>query len=218
MIGKKLTYNLTYEEDTIDGGIYTNMWCLNQQIEFLKSAYGDEIEFCIEDLVTDELHSYKDPNCAMTHTPFIFTYGTLMKGEKFNNTLGESEYIMDAIVPGVLYVGPGYPYMVKSDGESRVSGEVYRLSDSKVLERIDFAERGGGCVRTILRIEITKEQIRRYNLSGLIYTKYTDSGYVFILPCWAWVFTSAPLKYDDTPCEVIPSGSWNEYSVREEEK
>ena len=69
----------------------------------------------------------------------IFTYGTLMKGQKRQHVMDKCRYIGDAILDdyGLYEIGT-YPAAIRMDG-FKVYGEVYEV-DEKVKKELDFIE------------------------------------------------------------------------------
>ena len=72
-------------------------------------------------------------------TPFLFVYGTLMKGfgEGWQDLVG-AELVGQGSIGGRLYDLGDYPGATPDGGESRqrVRGELYRLSDPELAMRI----------------------------------------------------------------------------------
>lgn len=73
----------------------------------------------------------------------VFTYGTLMKGQRNHFYLADSEYLGEATLDGyVLYdTGYGYPAAVARQG-SKIHGELYEV-DEKTKASMDRLESVG---------------------------------------------------------------------------
>lgn len=71
----------------------------------------------------------------------IFVYGTLKKGYWNNPVLGDSELIGQIAISGFKLYESGIPYMIpSSDPEDAVYGELYRVTDDRVLRGLDRLE------------------------------------------------------------------------------
>lgn len=67
---------------------------------------------------------------------YVFTYGTLKRGEYNHGVLGDSEYIGEGALEGFdMFTNGSFPMIVEGDG--LVFGEVYKVSD---LDRVDMLE------------------------------------------------------------------------------
>ncbi len=76
----------------------------------------------------------------------LFVYGTLMRraGHVMGRALSQNaEWIGEAVFTGRLYLVAHYPGVVAStDPNDEVFGEVFRLTDARILSRLDDYE---GC-------------------------------------------------------------------------
>lgn len=74
---------------------------------------------------------------------FMFTYGTLMQGQRNHYYLQGSEYIGDGSIKGYMLLEiDDYPgAVVSSDLYETVLGEVYKVND-EVKKKIDILEEG----------------------------------------------------------------------------
>lgn len=68
----------------------------------------------------------------------IFVYGTLLKGLSRNSVLKDSEFLGLAYCQGTLINLGSFPGLIT--GEDNVIGELYKLSDNKILEILDQIE------------------------------------------------------------------------------
>ena len=84
----------------------------------------------------------------------VFTYGTLMKGQRAHNSFGEMEFFADGILRDYgLYEAGGFPAAVPVDGFS-VYGEIYEV-DENILSELDRYESEGSLyIRRLLEIEV----------------------------------------------------------------
>lgn len=76
-------------------------------------------------------------------TEFIFVYGTLRRActtGAHQKYLAEAEFIDNAKINGRLYRVSYYPALVLDDSAAWVVGEVYRLTSSEQLMRLDTYE------------------------------------------------------------------------------
>ncbi len=72
----------------------------------------------------------------------IFVYGTLKKGLQNHDIMGNSKFISEAYIHGILYdLGVGFPAVLLEEGKprNRVYGEIYDVS-MDLLENIDEFE------------------------------------------------------------------------------
>ena len=72
---------------------------------------------------------------------YVFTYGTLLKGERNHHLINDNDYVCDASVSGFEMFNLGrYPGIYHGDGI--VNGEIY-LVDDKTLKKLDELEEEG---------------------------------------------------------------------------
>ena len=73
---------------------------------------------------------------------YVFTYGTLLKGERNHyNYLSDEDFICDGFIDGFVMFNLGrYPGIY--EGEGLVLGELY-LVDEKTLAKLDYLEEEG---------------------------------------------------------------------------
>lgn len=74
----------------------------------------------------------------------VFVYGTLKKGYPMGDWLNaNAEFIGHAITPGLLYdlgAFPGLKFSSSNHDVGKVHGQVFKVSDQKVLDRMDMYE------------------------------------------------------------------------------
>ena len=68
----------------------------------------------------------------------LFVYGTLKKGMRAHHLMDGAKFVQKLSIPGSLYNG-GFPCL-KLEGSTMVHGELYEVTDSKVIERLDRYE------------------------------------------------------------------------------
>jgi gamma-glutamylcyclotransferase (GGCT)/AIG2-like uncharacterized protein YtfP len=105
--------------------------------------------------------------------PYLFVYGSLMRcgDAEARRPLAEGgHFLMEASVPGRLYLAEGWPAAGPAGGPAeRVHGEVFELSDpDRILAELDAWE-GPGYERR------------------LVPALFKDQG--FEIECWAWFWT-----------------------------
>ncbi len=78
----------------------------------------------------------------MARSPYLFAYGTLMRGLRLHRYLGDAAFLGRASLVGRLLELGGYPGWVPDvRGGGRVWGELYRLNDpERDLPRLDRLE------------------------------------------------------------------------------
>ena len=73
----------------------------------------------------------------------VFVYGTLMKGKRNHHLLETSTFIDNGSIDGFYMFDLGtYPGIAKSNYNSKVIGEVYKV-DEKTMEMLDILEEVG---------------------------------------------------------------------------
>ena len=73
----------------------------------------------------------------------VFVYGTLMKGKRNHHLLETSTFIDNGSIEGFYMFDLGtYPGIAKSNYNSKVIGEVYKV-DEKTMEMLDILEEVG---------------------------------------------------------------------------
>lgn len=93
---------------------------------FAKTFYQDNRSLMIEELL------------KRRDTSYLFTYGTLMKGERNHVYMNDQNFIDHAFLSGYqLYELGKFPGLVKEDG--CLMGEIYHVDESE-RERIDYLE------------------------------------------------------------------------------
>lgn len=119
----------------------------------------------------------------------LFTYGTLMSGERQSPLLSGLRRI-DARVKGRLFeLNAGYPVMVL-EGQSWVYGELVEAPGERRLAILDLYE------------GVDEGLYRR--------VRVTVSHHLRFTPAWAYVMEQAP----KTGCRPIPSGQWRRTRMR----
>lgn len=90
---------------------------------------------------------------------YLFTYGTLMKGQRASSMLKDAEYVGDGVLQGYgLYETGEYPAAVPVDG-FRVYGEVYEIEDGMLKDFDAYEIEGDLYVRKLLEIEMEQGTI-----------------------------------------------------------
>ena len=85
---------------------------------------------------------------------YLFTYGTLMKGQRASSMLTNAEYIGDGILRGYgLYEVGEYPAAVPVKGFN-VYGEVYEIDDGMLKDFDEYEGEGDLYIRKLLEIEM----------------------------------------------------------------
>ena len=111
----------------------------------------------------------------------VFTYGTLMKGQRNHFYVEDSRYLGDAILDGYgLYdTGYAYPAAVAME-DSRVYGEVYEV-DEEAKERMDRLESVGyeyDCIEVTVHFKDHDEKVLFYvylrDVSGMELCRLSD--------------------------------------------
>lgn len=94
----------------------------------------------------------------------IFTYGTLMKGERNHYFLKDSRYICDGVLKDYCLKETGsYPAAIKKEG-FKVYGEIYE-TDEDTKKRVDYLEGTGylyDCVKVKVETEKGEEEVYFY--------------------------------------------------------
>lgn len=75
---------------------------------------------------------------------YIFTYGTLKKGFINNYFLSDAIFVSKAttIEKYQMYPcrGNAYPFLIKSEKNHQIKGEVFKTNNQKILDRLDELE------------------------------------------------------------------------------
>ncbi len=122
---------------------------------------------------------------------FIFLYGSLMRGFEMHESLDiprMTEFLGEAKCKGKLYDMGEFPGMTL-EGNGRVRGELYRVSDENI---IDIMDRYEGYYP-----ESTRESTYVRRLEEMV-----DRD----LKAWVYVYNESTNGQD-----VIESGSWRDY-------
>jgi gamma-glutamylcyclotransferase (GGCT)/AIG2-like uncharacterized protein YtfP len=70
----------------------------------------------------------------------LFVYGTLMRGFPLHALIeGRADFVGEGEVAGLLFDLGRYPAALRN-GAALIRGEVYRLTDSRLLQALDSAE------------------------------------------------------------------------------
>ncbi len=84
---------------------------------------------------------------------YLFTYGTLMKGQRACYRLENSRYVADAVLHGYgLYETGSYPAAVPVEGFD-VYGEVYEIDDETLRDCDEYEGEGDLYIRKLLEAE-----------------------------------------------------------------
>lgn len=136
-------------------------------------------------------------------TALVFVYGSLKRGCGNHHVLGSSVKVADAVTLGRYSMrSGGFPVVLKSNPNGRVTGEVYRVGE-EILERLDRLEGNGAFyLREMVDLELADGSFA----SAWMYVGMDQSGAV-----WGKFFPVAPVA--DRLTWVLPE--W--LSVKEEE-
>jgi len=128
---------------------------------------------------------------------YLFTYGTLMKG--FDNPYASvlqsaSEYEGNGYFTGLLYLVSWYPGAVYSEGNSKVYGEIYRLSgQEKLLKQLDEYE------------DVFENEKDSLYVRKIIPVVRTNAE---VIHCWAYLYNQ-PVQ----ELALIPEGDFRNFSI-----
>ena len=113
---------------------------------------------------------------------YVFTYGTLLKGERNHHLISDDDYLCDGSINGFkmfnLGTYPGIEY-----GEGEVLGELYMVDD-ETLKRLDYLEEEGSLyLRKITKV-YTKDNeyeafvyVYNHKVNNPNYLKNTENIY-----------------------------------------
>lgn len=112
---------------------------------------------------------------------YVFTYGTLKRGFVNNYFLDNAIFIDTATTCDKFQmypcVGFGYPFVIKSEKNNRIKGEVFEIQTQEQEDRLDMLE-GVPClyIKEIIKVELESGKI----IDALIYIKNEDKNTNFI--------------------------------------
>ena len=100
---------------------------------------------------------------------YLFTYGTLMKGQRACSMLEGAEYVGDGVLHGYgLYETGNYPAAVPVEGFN-VYGEVYAIDEGMLKDLDEYEGEGDLYIRKLLEVEMEQGKVDtwvyEYNLS-----------------------------------------------------
>lgn len=111
---------------------------------------------------------------------YLFTYGTLKKGFCNHELISNLEYIGEAITCKKFQMYPSsnypFPFVIKSEQNHFLLGEVYKLNSKKELDLLDSLE---GYPTLYLREEI-EVKLNNKIIKTIIYLKNEDEYKDFI--------------------------------------
>ena len=111
----------------------------------------------------------------MNKDVFIFVYGTLKKGFPNNWVIIDLEYIADAFTCEKYQMYPSlnysFPYLIKSEKNYYIKGEVYKLNSKYDLNALDEIE---GYPSLFTREKIKIKILNGDILEAIIYFKNKD--------------------------------------------
>lgn len=85
-------------------------------------------------------HNIINMDKSIEKTPYVFVYGTLMKGFGNNRLLKNSERVGVATTVNKLKLfASSIPFLVNEKGSSVISGEIYRVNE-RALKQLDALE------------------------------------------------------------------------------
>ena len=113
---------------------------------------------------------------------YVFTYGTLLKGERNHHLISDDDYVCEGIIKGFKMFNLGtYPGIEYGDGE--VLGELYYVSD-ETLKRLDYLEEEGSLYLRIITKVYTKDNeyeafvyVYNHKVNNPNYIKNTENIY-----------------------------------------
>lgn len=112
---------------------------------------------------------------------YLFTYGTLKKGFCNNSLIRELEFIDTAKTIEKYQMYPcsnyAFPFVIKSEKNHQIVGEVYKLNSKKDLDLLDELE---GYPSLYIRETIKVELSNKKNIEAIIYLKNEDEYKDFI--------------------------------------
>ncbi len=77
----------------------------------------------------------------MNINKLIGVYGTLRKGATNHSVLGDSEYLKTVRVKGfAMYGADTYPAVIRGTEDDSIVIEIYRITNPKILQALDFLE------------------------------------------------------------------------------
>ena len=97
----------------------------------------------------------------MADLPYLFTYGTLMRGLPLHGLLaGRASFVGEGAIAARLIDLGRYPGAIP-DGGARLRGEVFRLDSAEVWTALDSAE-GPQYHRSRVPVEMGRQRIEAY--------------------------------------------------------
>lgn len=113
---------------------------------------------------------------------YVFTYGTLMKGERNHHLISDDDYIDKGVINGFKMFNLGtYPGI--SSGMGSVLGELY-LVDETTLAKIDELEEEGSLyVRRMTKVYTSDLE---YDAYVYIYNKYVNNPIYLGNKTYSW--------------------------------
>ena len=103
---------------------------------------------------------------------YVFTYGTLKRGFVNNYFLNDAIFIDTAITCDKFQMYPctgfGYPFVIKSEKNNQIKGEVFEIQSQEQEDSLDMLE-GVPClyIKEIIKVELKSGKI----IDALIYIK-----------------------------------------------
>lgn len=103
---------------------------------------------------------------------YIFTYGTLKRGFMNNYFLDGAIFVSPAITceKYQMYpcIGNAYPFLIKSEKNHRIKGEVFKTDSQEILDKLDALEGYPDLyLKEFIKVELENKQI----IEALIYFK-----------------------------------------------
>ena len=108
---------------------------------------------------------------------YIFTYGTLKRGFSNSYFLDDAIFVSSAITceKYQMYpcIGNGYPFLIKSEKNHQIKGEVFKTNSKIILNRLDDLEANPDLyLKEFIKVELENKQI----VKALVYFKNEETN------------------------------------------
>ena len=107
---------------------------------------------------------------------YVFTYGTLLKGERNHHLIDDNDYVCDATVNGFIMFNLGrYPGIYHGNGT--ILGEIYLVDDITLNKLDELEEEGSLYIREIVK---AKSLDKEYEVYIYVYNKeVSNPDYIY---------------------------------------
>ena len=107
---------------------------------------------------------------------YVFTYGTLLKGERNHHLIDDNDYVCDATVNGFIMFNLGrYPGIYHGNGT--ILGEIYLVDDETLNKLDELEEEGSLYIREIVK---AKSLDKEYEVYIYVYNKeVSNPDYIY---------------------------------------